>query len=312
MSIDDMHRPTTDFREHLEWEVVSAFRRQQRLNARHHAQLSRWVRAAAIVIVSVAIGASATLASAQIRQDARRDSLIEAAKADVNLAALRLKLARDRFAFYKRRSDAGADLSSTMLLTEADLHEREAQVMRSRLNVEEVTASAQPPRDDLNAPVVKGRDFMKERLEADLMAAQQRLTAAENVIGEVERRVRAGASTELDRLDAEGAVTRARAALAVLAERLTLREEYLSKHTPVDQLTRKLEDFQLTQDAAVAQQALSAARARFEQVSKQQRAGAASDLELQRARLDVMEREVELQRVAQQLQARKTHEPNHE
>jgi len=94
MSIDDMHRPTTDFREHLEWEVVSAFRRQQRLNARHHAQLSRWLRAAAIVIVSVAIGASATLASAQIRQDARRDSLIDAAAADYTLAALRLQIAR--------------------------------------------------------------------------------------------------------------------------------------------------------------------------------------------------------------------------
>jgi len=124
--------------------------------------------------------------------------------------------------------------------------------------------------------------------------------------------VRVGASTELDRLDAEGAVTRARAAMAVLAERLALREEYLSKHTPVDQLTRKLEDFQLTQDAAVAQQALSAARARFEHVSKQQSVGLASDIDLQRARLDVMEREVELQRIAQQLQARKTHQPNQE
>ena len=312
MSIDDMHRPTTDFREHLEWEVVSAFRRQRRLNARHHAQLSRWLRAAAIVIVSVAIGASATLASAQIRQDARRDSLIDAAAADYTLAALRLQIARDQLSTVTRQTAAGAGGTSAELDAQADVRAKEARLMRVRLNLEEIRIGSQAPRDDLNAPLVNGRDFVKERLQVDLMAAQQRLTAAESAFGEMERRVRVGASTELDRLDAEGAVTRARAAMAVLAERLALREEYLSKHTPVDQLTRKLEDFQLTQDAAVAQQALSAARARFEHVSKQQSVGLASDIDLQRARLDVMEREVELQRIAQQLQARKTHQPNQE
>jgi len=40
MSIDNAHRPTADFREHLEWEVVSAFRRQQRINASRHARSS--------------------------------------------------------------------------------------------------------------------------------------------------------------------------------------------------------------------------------------------------------------------------------
>ena len=66
--------------------------------------------------------------------------------------------------------------------------------MRARYNIEEITATSQPPRDELSAPLVGGRDFVKDRIMLDLAAAQERLTTAEKVYSETERRARVGAA----------------------------------------------------------------------------------------------------------------------
>jgi len=310
MSIDNMHGPTGDFREHLEWEVVSAFRRQQRSNASRHTRSLHWLRAAAVVIVSAALGASATLASAQIRTDARRDSLLNAARADATLAATRVQIARAELADVTRKVSAGVVDASEQASAQTELRWMEAMAARVQYNIEEITAGGQAPRDDLTAPLVKGRDFVKDRLQLDLAVAQQQLTKRESALSESERRVRAGVESDLMRLDAEGSVMRARANLAVLAERLNLRQEFLQRGTSADALARKLDEFQLQQDVMVGQSELSAARARLDLVERQQRLGMASDVELLRAQLSVKESELNLQRLAQQLQARGGRAPN--
>jgi hypothetical protein len=296
MTTDDTYRPTQEFRDHLEWEVTRAVRR-----ARHGDQRSRrrgrWLRAAAVVLVSVAIGTTAGLASAQIRDSERRDSLLQAANADASLAALRLQLARERLADVNRKLQAGAVGAASLADATSEVRSMEAQAMRARFNVEEIRATAQAPRDDLNAPLVAGHDFVKDRIQLELMSAQQRLTAAEQAQAESQRRVRVGAETELSGLEAGVDLARARAAMALLAERLNLRREFLEKGTPVDRLLQRFEQAQLRQDATVAQQTLNIAHERLTLIEKQRAAGVTDDLAVLKARVEVKEREIELQQI---------------
>lgn len=94
---------------------------------------------------------------------------------------------------------------------------------------------------------------------------------------------------------------RARGVLAVLAERLSLRREFIEKGLTADQLARRLESAQVREDIRVAQQSLALANVRVQTVERQHDVGMASDLDLMRAKADVKERELELRQLAIQL-----------
>ncbi|HVE32340.1 MAG TPA: hypothetical protein VNC18_02165 [Gemmatimonadaceae bacterium] len=294
---DTTHTPTADFRDRLERTLLHTYRLEQEINHRARAKRTGWARLAAVIVVSVAIGATAGIASGQIRDAARRDSLLDAAKADATLAGVRLNLARERLADTKRRFDVGASDATTLANADAELREMEAQVMRTRYNIEEITATAQAPRDDLNSPLIDGRDFVKDRIMLDLMAAQRRLTAAEGAASEAERRERAGAASDLATLDARVEVERGRAAMTVLAQRLALRKEFVERATPIEQLSARLANTELQQDIAVAQQELALARQRAAQAERQRAAGIVTEFYLVQAKLKALEREAELQQL---------------
>jgi hypothetical protein len=291
---DTTHTPTADFRDRLERTVMHTYHLEQELDHRARAKRTGWARLAAVIVVSVAIGATAGIASGQIRDAVRRDSLLDAAKADATLAAVRLNLARERLSDTKRRFDVGASDATSLANADAELREMEAQVMRTRYNIEEITATAQAPRDDLNSPLIGGRDFVKDRIMLDLMAAQRRLTAAEGAAAESERRERAGAASDLATLEARLEVERGRAAMTVLAQRLALRKEFVERSTPIDQLSARLANVELQQDIAVAQQELDLARQRAAQAERQRAAGVVTEFYLVQAKLKALEREAEL------------------
>jgi hypothetical protein len=292
MSTETMHRPTPEFRDYLEGELSRVYRRNRTF---------RRYRGLAVVVASLAIGTSAGLASAQIRESAQRDSLLDAANADLALVAMRLELARAQVADVTAKVKVGALSSASAAAAQAELRRMEAMAMRATLNVAEIRATAQAPRDDLNAPLVNGRDFVTERLQLDLFTAQRGLTAAEETQAEVQRRVRVGAETELAVLDADLDLVRSRAALGVLAERRRLRKRFVEQGTPGDELARRMQQSQVRFDAMVAQEAVRVARARLAQVTKQRAVGMASELDQLRAELVVKERETELILLGRQL-----------
>lgn len=293
MRDDVNHFPSAEFRDYLEDEVVRTFRRDRR---------SRTFRALGVVLLCLTPGSSAGIAAAQIRDGARRDSLLQAAMAELSLAALRLDLARTVAADVSGKVASGLLSPVAASDAEADLRAAEAQAMHAKANVDEIRASWQPPRNELNAPLVGDRDFVLERVRYDLLGAQQRLTAAERALDEMTRRVRIGVESEPARLTTELEVARARAALGVLAERQRLRLEWVERQTPVEQLVRRLRQAELRFDAMVADKALELARQRFAMVRQQQAAGLVEPVEVLKAELEVREREIELEQIARQLQ----------
>src|SRR4051812_45173809 len=165
MMPSDMHRPTDEFREKLEWEVLRCHRRNTRdardardaRDTREHAPVGartlRWAQAAVIVIVSGAIGVTAGMASAQIRQSSARDSLLANARAEAMLAQTRFNIAKAEADDVSVRVRIGAADQESFAAAHAELLDMEARRNAVGLNIEEINASGQAPRDDLGAPL---------------------------------------------------------------------------------------------------------------------------------------------------------------
>lgn len=303
MSDQQRYHPRPEFRERLEWEVTSAYRRLDRRELATTTRRRGWMKAAVLVITSVALGATAGLASAQLRSSSERDSLLSAALANASLASLRQQIARAQADDASLKLRLGATDQASADEANAELGRMQALSSRAAMNVEEIKASGRAPRDDLNAPVVSRKDFVKQRIEIDGMAAQANLKAVETAQQVMDRRFRAGAATDVERLAAAANVARARGALSVIAAKLNLRAEFLQKGTAIDDLTRRLDRAQVQQDAYVGQQELLLARARLDLAEKQHRLGTTDDVSLLRARLDVAQRNLEMSRLAERLRA---------
>jgi hypothetical protein len=302
MMTDTTHTPTPEFRAQLEWEIARTLRREERLAVHRREQRRRRLRVAGIVAISLGIGTATGLAPAQVRDAARRDSLLDAARAELAIVALRWDLAKAQLADATRKANVGVIGPEGLAAAQADLNAAEARVARQQMNIEEIQAAARPPVDDLNAPLVNGRDFVRQRLELDVRNAQQKLATAQQSLADIERRARAGVATDVERQEARLAVLRDEVSLDVLATRLSSRRAFLENGTSVDTLTRRLDRVQLQEDTRVAQLSLQLARARLEAVERQKSIGAASDLDVMRAQVDVKERELELSQLAKRLQ----------
>jgi hypothetical protein len=292
----DPHRPTDAFRDYLEDEVIHEFRRRRTF---------RRLRAAAIVIVSIGIGASATLASAQVRQSSARDSLLSAAQADAMLAGMRLNLAKAQLAEEQKQVKAGTRPAG-VLPSEGTVAELEAALAKISLDMAEIRATSRSPRDELNAPLVNGRDFVKERLQIQLMIAQRRLDAAQQKFDEASRRARVGAGSELESADYESGVRRRYGELAVLAEQLNARTEFLEKGTDIRQLTLRIEKTEVQQALQAGQLELRNAQSRYDLAAQRQKAGAATDLEVLEAQLNLRIQQLELQKLMKRLESLKS------
>jgi outer membrane protein TolC len=287
----DMHRPTAEFRDFLEGEVIREYRRRRTF---------RRLRAAAVILVSVGVGMSATLASAQVRESSAKDSLLAAAQADAALVSMRLNLARLELEEERKQVSVGARPAGR-LPSEGMVKYLEASAAVVALNMAEIEKTAQSPRDELNAPLVSGRDFVKERMQIELMLAQDRLSLAEQKLEDATRRVRVGAATELESADYETSALGRRGEMAVLAEKLKARQEFLDKGTDVRELTRRVERTEVQQAIQVAQRELVNARARKSLVEQRQKVGAATKLEVLQAEMSVVIRDLEIHSLARRL-----------
>ena len=300
MTSSNRYQPSDEFREHLEWEVLRRHRRnvRERANARSY----RFAKAAAVVVVSASIGATAGFASAQVRQGGARDSLLAAAQADAALATARYDIAKAESDDLSIRVRATGGDQVQLADAAAELRDMEARRNAAGLNIEEINASGQAPRDDLGAPLVAGHDYVKQRIALQLGAVQARLEAAEAAQALADRRNRAGAGDDVDVANAQLKVVHVQGNLAVLAEQMRLREEFLARGTSPTLLAQRLETTQLRADASYDQAELTVARSRLAAVEKKRSFGVASEVDLLRAQWAVKELEMELQRLGARLQ----------
>ena len=290
-----------EFRAHLEWQIASALRREDRFAEPVGAAPRLW-RAAVAVVVALIVGAGAMAASGEVQEKRQRDALMEAARAEESLNRMRLQLAEAEYADARRKFEAGVVGREQVLAVEAELQAMKTALARVALNAEEIKATAQAPRDDLQAPLVGQRDFVAERMKLELASVQQALRASEQALVEARKRVEVGIASQAVQLDADAQVASLTARLQQLAETLELRRRALAGTVQSDALAVELRRIELTSQMQHLQKELEAVRARAGVARRLFSVGQLSELEVKRAELELLEREIALTQLRRELE----------
>src|SRR5688572_14509787 len=133
----ESHEPTQEFRAHLEWQVESALRRETRFAAPASAVMPR-LRTALIVVVALAVGGIAAVASEQVQDARQRDVLIESARSEEALVRLRVDLARADYQEARSRFEVGTAGHETVQAAERQMRAMEMALKRIQLDIQEI------------------------------------------------------------------------------------------------------------------------------------------------------------------------------
>jgi hypothetical protein len=297
----ESHEPTAEFRAHLEWQIQTALRRESRL-ALPVSSSARRLSAALVVVAALATGGLAGIASGRVQDARQRDQLIETAHSQQKLLELRADLARAAYQDARRRFDVGTTDRETLLSAEREVHAMEAAIKRNHLDIEEIEMTSVAPRNDLDAPVVKQRDFVRERLALDVENARNALVAAEQNVAQARQRVDVGTAPRAVQLQAEAEVAQARAAMQLLQAKLDLRQRYLKGDITRESLAPSSRRAELTLQLEQSRREIELARARVEEIRRLVAVGQGTELDLKRSEVELLEREEEIKQVQRELQ----------
>lgn len=297
----ESHEPTPEFRARLEWQIETAMRRETRLTAPVTSAPRRW-GAALVVVAALAAGGIAGVASERVQDARERDRLIESVQSEQALAALRLDLAREDFQDARRRFETGVAGRETLEAAEQRLREMEAALARLRLDIEEIRATSAAPRNDLDAPIVGQRDFVRERLALELEAAQRALVGAERAASHAQERVEVGTASRAALLQAQADLAKARAEMQRLHALLDIRARALQGEFKFEEVARAVRRLVVKLGLERSQREMEIARARVEEVRRLVEVGMAAPLDLKRAEVELLEREVELKQLRQEIE----------
>jgi len=296
----ESHEPTSEFRAHLEWQIQTALRRESRL-ALPVSGHARRLGAALVVLAALATGGIAGLASGRMQDARQRNQLLEAAESQAKLLELRADLARAAYQDARRRFDVGATDRETLLSAEREVHAMETAIRRSQLDIKEIEMTSAAPRDDLDAPVVKQRDFVSERLTLDMENARNALVAAEQNLRQGQQRFDVGTAPQAVLLKAQSDLAQARADMQLLQAKLDLRQRYLKGDIRHELLASSARRVELTLQLERSQQEIELARARVDEIRRMVSVGQGTELDLKRSEVELLERQEAIKRVQREL-----------
>ena len=293
------HTPTPEFRDRLEGDLIRALRQEARTGARRPALL-RWQRLkqAAVLVVGLVLGVGTQLASAQVRDARTRSELESAIAIEMQVTALRLKIAQAEHERARRAFEAGALSRQSLLAAASEMRNAEMAVARLSADLAEVRLSSTAPRNELYAPLIGGRDFVRERLMFEAHATQERLRNAEIALEEARRNVDLGVAQPSAARDAEEEQARINKEVRLIATKLQLRDEFLKKGLEVSEIARRLQQTEAMLDIQVVKQRLVGAQERLKTAQERASVGVATQLDVKRAELELLSLQVELKRLS--------------
>jgi hypothetical protein len=308
----DQHEPSKEFIDRLEGEIGGELRRRNR-----HARVSPWMPRSGttavlaltgIVLVSMAFGAAGVAAAYQVQTNQRRGDLISGLEQRAEVARQRLKLSADVQTNTERRLSLGHGNQEDVLEARAKAAETGAQVKSLESLIEEVRIAGREPSSEISAPLVKGRDFVSERLQIERTVPQAVLEFERLRLRDLERSVSLGAVSLLELEEARSRVAEVDAGMEAFRKKLEIRQQFLARK--IDAATAELRILEAEaeqHDKALAPK-IELARKESQSTAAKVRIGAASTMDQAEAAMRLEELEMErakadldLARVRQQL-----------
>jgi hypothetical protein len=237
----EKHEPDPDFVANLEWQLGSELRRQQRVGMSQRKSI-RVLKIAGLMLGSVALGAAAMQASQQLGEAWRKELLETRLEVQLELAQQRIQMQTETLGMTRERVEQGLQDDRELEYLELQIAQSETDAKITELELEEIRQSGHEPLGKLSSPLVNGRDFVSERIEARMQLARRHL----NVVQREQQRVQDMAEEETvsdNEVQARRLATlEAERQLRTLEDQLEVRRSYLdSKITAVEAELRLLE-----------------------------------------------------------------------
>jgi hypothetical protein len=191
---------------------------------------------------SVVLGAAAMGASQQLGESWRRELLEARLEVQLRLAQQRVATQLDALGLTREQVELGVQSDRDLIYFELKIAQAETDAKIVELELEEVRRSGREPLGEVSSPLVDGRDFVSERIAAQIELARHHLRVVQSEQQRVRDQADIGVVSE-DAVSERQLVTiEAEQQLAMLSEQLELRRAYLnSEITAVEAELRLLE-----------------------------------------------------------------------
>ena len=298
--MQDPHEPSDRFVERLGQDIGAEVRRRnlqpQPAPVWPAFGLKAVAAAAVLVAVSMAIGGAVVGAAYQNQNREELRALTAVYERKIQLEQLRLDAAKQQLQAAERRVAVGLVDQDAGLEARQSVVEAEAQLRIAMLNLEEVRITGRDPRDEVSAPPIPNRDFVRERIGVRMSVAQGALELETRRLQAAERRVSIGVAQagEVDVL--RGRVLDLESAINVAREKISARELFLANKYDSTMTDLRVTEIEAEQRYRVLKPQFELAlkdKARIESlVSK----GLVAPVEVTKANVRVLEIQTELQR----------------
>lgn len=274
--------PDSQFVDKLEWQLSSEFHRMSRLRpSAGKVAVPRWVVAFSLAAGVLLMGVAAIKAADSIKGAWRKKIEIARLETDVKL--------KRAFLEFKRESASKAETQASLGLIREDEYsamklatERSAlDLERSLLDLDEVKASGETPRNELYAPAVDGRDFVSERLVIERKVVELDLGLRRARDERLKHRVDLGLAPH-DWLDGSLASTAVQeAGIGDIEKRLDLRKQFIAGAMTAEEVEIQDRMTAAERDLRQAQSTVDSLKKRLESLQAKEAVGMISDTEVQ-------------------------------
>ncbi len=304
------HLPTPQFQRHLQWQLETELRRAERFGDESTAssalvppgkRRAPWLRRAALVFVSIILGAGGTLAAEIYQNSIRAQNLLEQTRLRLKLAEAKEAEARREFAHLEALVKEGLAERGSLIESRQRVVEESQDVHLLRLDLEEISHSGKRPSRDISAEQVAGRDFVTERLQQKLSTEERRLQSEQLTLQRAQQLFELGVVSNAAVRDAEGRVNRTEIELREIEAQLKLRQRFLEGELSAQAAERRMLRLEALYSLEQAQRQIERARVEVETTRLQHHNGNVSNAAVRQAEARLRELEVEMRLAELQL-----------
>jgi hypothetical protein len=284
----NIHEPTPEFERFLEWQVTTALRRQERFAEPPRPTYIKYISVAALVLVSILVGAGGVTAASRIQSNEQTKLLLAQQATEILLAQMKVDAAQQAAELAKKRVAVGTEQQATLVAAEQELRLAMLKLKEASLNSEEIGASGKPVQNDLTSPRIGSRDFVAERMRLEQQAAAVAVEAAAQKLSAAKRRFDVGLAEALELTEAQTRQVQAMAEMRAALDKLSLRESFLEGKIKMADVAREKQLLAARSELEIAKSALALATERHERFQVKAKVGMAGEIDLAKSRLEML------------------------
>ena len=257
--------------------------------------------AAAVVIVSMALGGGVVAASYEASLSEQRELLLNTFEQRAVLAQQRHALATQRLRDVQQRVSIGVEPQESMTDARIKVSEAEAELKSIELDIAEIKATGREPMNTLSAPLVSGRDFVTERMHVEMTVPAVALGAEKARVQTARTRFEVGLTKAIEVEEAESRLIDLESAVEVFQRKIAIRQTFLKGGLPGPEADlRGLEAETDLRRTALARR-IGVARKHVTDLKGRIETGTANSLNLAEAELRLQELQLEMSKADYEL-----------